>query len=120
MLSINRTGHIWSHRSHFDSTAFSADFSAMDWDSQFENCNHNPNLCFNTFDLKVKALADRYLPTVRLTKRQCKTQLKPQITTGIVKAISKRDFFFRKFVQEKNPEIKAQFHTLFKTIEILL
>ena len=58
---------------------------------------------------------DWHLPTVRLTKRQRKTQLKPWITTGIVKAISKRDFFFRKFVQEKNPEIEAQFHTLFKT-----
>ena len=60
---------------------------------------------------------DQHLPTVRLTKRQRKTQLKPWITTGIVKAISKRDFFFSKFVQEKNPEIKAQFHTLFKTYQ---
>ena len=63
--------------SHFDSTAFTADFSAIDRDSQFENCNHDPNLCFNTFDLKVKALVDQHLPTVRLTKRQRKTQLKP-------------------------------------------
>ena len=82
--------------SHFDSTAFTADFSAIDWDSQFENCNYDPNLCFNNFDLKIKALVDRHLPIVRLTKRQRKTQLKPWITTGIVKAISKRDFFFRK------------------------
>ena len=61
--------------SHFDSTAFTADFSAIDRDSQFENCNHDPNLCFNTFDLKVKALVDQHLPTV--SKRQRKTQLKP-------------------------------------------
>ena len=60
---------------------------------------------------------DQHLPTVRLTKRQRKTLLKLWINTGIVKAISKRDFFFHKFVQEKNPEIKAQFHTLFKTYQ---
>ena len=65
--------------------------------------------------LKVKALVDQHLPTVRLTKRQRKTELKSWITTVIVKALSEHDFFFRKFVQEKNPEIKAQFHTLFKT-----
>ena len=65
--------------------------------------------------LKVKALVDRHLPTVRLTKRQRKTELKSWITTVIVKALSEHDFFFCKFVQEKNPEIKAQFHTLFKT-----
>ena len=44
----------------------------------------DPDLCFNIFDSKIKGLLDLHLPTVRLTKRQLKTQLKPWITSGII------------------------------------
>ena len=68
----------------------------------------------------MKVLLDRHLPTVRLTKRQRKTQLKPWITFGIIKSICKRDFYFRKFLQAKNPEIKTQFHVQYKSYRNLI
>jgi len=42
---------------------------------------------------------------------QIKSKLKPWITSGILKSISKRDFFHRRFVKAKNAEDKARFHT---------
>ena len=109
MLSINRTGHILIQL-----------LLVLISQPILEDCNHDPNICFNAFDLKVKALVDRHLPTVRLTKKQRKTQLKPWITTGIVKVISKRDLFFRKFVQEKkNLKLKPNFIPCSRPIEIL-
>ena len=63
----------------------------------------------------MKVLVDRHVPTVRLTKRQIKTKLKPWITPGILKSISKRNFFHKKFIKAKNPETKARFSALFKS-----
>ena len=76
------------------------------------------NRCFNTFNSKMKGLFDWHLPVVRLTKRQRKTQLKPWITPGIIKPISKRDFLYHKFVQAKY--LKPNLNSIFNlnTIEI--
>ena len=71
--------------------------------------------CFDIFNSTMKDLLDRHVPTVKLTKRQAKTKLKPWITFGILKAISKRDFYFRKFVKYKNPVIREELHNSYKT-----
>ena len=42
-------------------------------------------------------------------------KLKHWITPGILKSISKRDFFHRKFIKAKNAEDKARFYSSFKT-----
>ena len=92
----------------------------INWNSVFDESDLDPNICFDKFDSKMKVLLDRHLPTVRLTKRQRKTQLKPWITSGIIKSICKRDFYFRKFLQAKNPEIKTQFHVQYKSYRNLI
>ena len=66
---------------------FILDYLDIDWNSTFDKCGLDPNLCFNTFNSKIKDLLDLHLPTVKLTKRQCKTQLKPWITSGIIRLI---------------------------------
>jgi len=60
------------------------------------------------------------VPTIKVTKRQHKTRLKPWITSGILKSVSKRDFLFRKFANTKDPAIKSQFHKSFKSYRNLI
>ena len=101
--------------SHFDQENFILEYFNLDWNLIFKHNNFDPDLCFNNFDSKMKDLLDRHIPTVKITKRQLKTKLKPWITSGILKSISRRDFFFRKFINCKNPENKNKLHKTFKT-----
>ena len=106
--------------SKFNREDFILDYLDIDWNQLFEKFNFDPNLCFNVFNDKVKVLVDRHVPTVRLTKRQIKTKMKPWITNGILKSISKRDFYHRKFIKAKNPVSKAQFYSSFKSYRNLI
>ena len=101
--------------SNFNRNDFILDYFEIDWTSLFERFDFEPDKCFNVFNDKMKVLIDRHVPTVKLTKRQIKTKLKPWITPGILKSISKRNFFHKKFVKAKNPEAKARFSALFKS-----
>ena len=95
--------------SKFDQENFILDYLNIDWDCTFDECGLDPDLCFNIFDSKIKGLLDLHLPTVRLTKRQLKTQLKPWITPGIIKSMYIRDSYFRKFIKAKCPETQSKF-----------
>ena len=99
----------------FDQENFILDYFDVNWPSVFEEHDFDPDRCFDAFNSKVNGLLDRHLPTRRLTKRQIKTKSKPWITPGILKSITKRDFYLRKFIKTKNPIIKANFHKLFKS-----
>ena len=46
--------------------------------------------------------------------------MKPWITPGIIKSISKRDFYFRKFIKSKHPDMKSGFHENFKLYRNLI
>ena len=113
---IGKDGPIYRQNwSKFNREDFILDYFDIDWTSLFERFDFEPNLCFNVFNDKMRVLVDRHVPTVRLTKRQIKTKLKPWITPGILKSISKRNFFHKKFIKAKNPETKARFFDLFKS-----
>ena len=101
--------------SKFNADGFLSDLNKIDWESIFQRYDLDAEKCFNIFNDKIKVLVDRHLPTVRLTKRQLNFKLKPWITPGIIKSISKRDTFYHKFIKAKSPETKARFSTLFKS-----
>ena len=101
--------------SKFDQENFTLDFLAIDWKSVFEECDFNPDFSCDIFISKINSLIDQHLPTRNLTKRQIKTRSKPWITAGILKAISKRDFYHRKFIKAKDPTTKSKFHDSFKS-----
>jgi len=101
--------------SKFNQEQFILDFLEINWNETFtQGETVNPDCCFDTFNFKMQELVGRHLPTVRLTKRQLKTRRKPWITSAILKSMSKRDFYFRKFVKAKDESVKIHFHTLFK------
>ena len=70
--------------------------------------------------LLSKIILYHHIPTVRVTKRQLKTHTKPWITPGIVKSISKHDFFFRKSVKAKDPSLKSFYLHQFKSYRNLI
>jgi len=86
----------------------------------FERFDFNPDQCFNVFNDKIKVLLERHMLTVKLTKRQLRSKLKPWITPGILKSISNRNFYHRKFIKAKNPEDKERFSNLFKSYRNLI
>ena len=106
--------------SKFNRDEFILDYLEINWNTLFERFGFDPDLCFNVFNDKIKVLIDRHVPTVKLTKRQVKAKLKPWITPGILKSISKRDTYHRKFIKAKNPETKARFYASFKLYRNLI
>lgn len=101
--------------SKFDEHNFILDYLDIDWGVEFNSPGPiDPNSCFDIFNSKIQKLVDRHVPTGRLTKRQIKTQQKPWITSAIIKSMSKRDFYFRKFTKAKDPDSKSEFRQLFK------
>ena len=105
---------VWYRRdwSEFNREDFILEY---DWNQLFERFDFDPDRCFNIFNDKVKVLVEKHVPKIKLTKRQIKTKLKLWITPGILKSISKRDFYHRKFIKAKNAETKAKFHSSFKS-----
>ena len=101
----------WSEFNHED---FILDYLDTDWNQLFERFDFDPGRCFNIFNNKVKVLVEQHVPTIKLTKHQIKTKLKPWITPGILKSISECDFYHCKFIKAKNAETKAKFHSSFK------
>ena len=113
VLSLSKTGQNLTERSLFQT------FGKLDG-ILFSTSVTWTLIAVLTFTSKFRELFDRHLPTVKLTKKQCKTLLKPWITPGIIKYISKRDFLYRKFIQAKNPETKSQYHIQFKSYRNLI
>ena len=109
--------HDWSK---FDQEDFVLDFLSIDWDTLFERFSLNPDQCFNVFNDKMKVLIDQHVPTVKLTKRQLKSKLKPWLTSGILRSISKRDYFYRKFLKASDASAKAQFFDSYKSYRNLI
>jgi len=98
----------------FDQENFILDFLEINWDTELFHLT-NTDLAFETFNTIVQNLINRHVPTVNMTKRELKTRSKPWITQGIIKSISKRNFFFRKFSSTKDPNLKSHYHRIFKT-----
>ena len=98
--------------SKFDQEHFLRDFEALNWNEILSLEDQNIDTSFDIFISKTNALVDRYLPTVRLTKKQ--SLKKPWITSGILKSMSKRDLYFRKFLRSKNEVSRAFYHDTFK------
>jgi len=106
--------------SKFDQINFILDFFNIDWETELYVPDLDVDQAFQIFDTKLQHLVDLHVPTIKVTKRQHKTRLKPWITSGILKSISKRDFLFHKFSKAKDPVIKTQLHKSFKSYRNLI
>ena len=90
---------------------FLREFRALNWQEVLTLEDENINFFFNSFNSKVSKLVGRHLPTKRPTKKQL---LKTMDNSGIMKSMSKRDTYFRKFLHSKSDESSCFYHTVFK------
>ena len=91
----------------FNEVNFILEFLEIDWTVTFEASNLHPSKCIDAaFNNRTRGLMKRHIPTLKLTKYQVKTKLKPWIT-GIVNSMSKRDFYQHKYFRTKNEPCKA-------------
>ena len=98
--------------SKFDYEKFVVDFRTLNWHEILSLEDQDINASFDSFISTVNSLVVQYLPTTKLTKKQ--RSKKPWITSGLIKSMSKRDFYFRKFLQSKTEESRISYHNLFK------
>ena len=87
----------------------------MDWNTLFERFGYHPDLCLNVFNNRMKVLVERHLPTVKLTKREVRSKIKPWITPGILKSMKLRDHYQTKHAKAKTKESKDRFYELYRT-----
>ena len=98
---------------NFDQVNFVLDFLDINWENKLYHLT-NIYQAFEVFNSLIQDLIERHVPTVQITRRQIKTQSKPWITQGIIKSISKRNFFFRKFSKANNPITKSEYYRQYK------
>ncbi|MEM6831004.1 MAG: reverse transcriptase family protein [Bacteroidota bacterium] len=108
-VNMSRTLPDWSK---FNQDSFLREFRALNWHEVLSLEGGDVNFSFDSFNTKVSDLVDRHLPTKRLSKRQLVK--KPWITSGILKSMSKRDTYFRRFLRSKSEESKVFNHSLFR------
>ena len=96
----------------FKPQKFVHDFRALNWNEILNLEGGDIDTSFNAFLSKVNALIDQHVPTATLSKKQ--RSKKPWITSGILKSMSKRDFFLRKSLSSKSKNNKAFYYSCFK------
>lgn len=98
--------------SKFEQEHFLRHFETLNWNEILSLEDQNVDTSFDIFISKTNTIVNRYLPTVKLTKRQ--SLKKPWITSGILKSMSRRDLYFRKFLRSKSEVSRAFYYNTFK------
>ena len=75
--------------SKFHQEHFLRDFESLNWNEILSLEDQNIDTSFDKFITETNIILDRYLPTVKLTKKQS------------LKSISMRDLYFRKLLRSK-------------------
>ena len=74
----------------------------------------NPELSFQNFFNKLDCVLNHHVPLKKITKKQMNRSLKPWVTKGIIKSMSRRDNFLKKYINCKCPELKSNYHLKYK------
>ena len=76
---------------NFDRENFILDFLSIDWKQILHLEKKDPNLSFSFLQENVYKLVDKYLPLIKLTKKEMMQKFKPWITMGIRNSIKRRE-----------------------------
>ena len=77
------------------------------------------NLVINNFLDTINSVLNKYAPLKKVNKYKFRLK-KPWITSGIQKSIHIKNKLLRKFINKKDPPIKAVFHEQYQTYKNLL
>ena len=70
----------------------------------------NIDLTTNNFLDAMNSLLNKYTPFKKISKYRLKFKIKRWITFGIQKSISIKNKLLKKFINKKDPQIKAEFY----------
>ena len=76
----------------------------------------NPNGGLHFFESKINKVIDHYMPLGKLTKKEIYHQNKPWITRGIKQSMIRRDKLYKRFIKEKDDEIKNVYNKQYKDL----
>ena len=106
--------------SKFDQENFILDYLDTDWSNLLNLNEKNVDLSINNFLNAMNSLLNKYAPFKKISKYKLKFKTKPWITFGIQKSISVKNKLLKKFINKKDPQIKAECHEKYKKYRNLL
>ena len=113
----NKSNDFETDWSKFDEENFIFD---TDWSNLLNLNEKNVDLSTNNFLNVINSLLNKYAPFKKISKYKFKFKRKPWITFGIQKSISVENKLLKKFINKKNPQIKAECHEKYKKYRNLL
>ena len=100
--------------SKFDLENFVLDYFDIDWSNLLNLNEKNVDLLTNNFLNAMNSLLNKYAPFKKISKYKLKFKVKPWITFGIQNSISVKNKLLKKFINKKDPQIKAECHEKYK------
>ena len=77
-----------------------AEVQSINWDAVFAN-DQDINSIFESFHKKITEVIDNHVPLRKLSKKECKLQVKPWITNGIRVPIDKKNKIYKEYLKYK-------------------
>ena len=106
--------------SKFDQENFILDYFDIDWSNPLNQNEKNVDLSTNNFLNAMNSLLNKYAPFKKISRYKLKFKTKPWITISIQKSISVKNKLLKKFINKKDPQIKADCHEKYKKYRNLL
>ena len=106
--------------SKFDQENFVLDYFDIDCSNLLNLNEKNIDLSTNNFLNAMNSLLTKNAPLTKISKYKLKFKTKPWITFGIQKSISVKSKLLKKFINKKDPQIKAKCHEKYKKYRNLL
>ena len=101
---------------NFGKVNFILELRNINWNSIIDIGKEDPNYSFNSYEVTLGTLIDKYMPLKKLTKKEIKQQYKPWITNGIRISIKRREKYYKKFIKGKNEITKEDHHKKYKEL----
>ena len=96
------------------------DYFDLVWSNLLKLNEKNVDLTTNNFLNAMNSLLNKYATFKKISKHKLKFKTKPWITFGIQKSISVKNKLLKKFINKKDPQIKAECHEKYKKYRNLL
>ena len=99
----------------FNKREFEDEVSQINWDEVIPFISNTDQSFKKFYDTVTKKL-DEMAPIKKLTKKEKGLKNNPWITHGILKSMRQRDTCYKKFVKEKDPLLKQDYHKQYKLL----
>ena len=86
----------------FNHDNFEHDISNIDFSTNTAMTDCELEVKYKTFQDSILQIINKHAPLKMLSRKQVKQQLKPWVTPGILKSISKKNQYYKKFLKTKN------------------